>query len=127
MTSLGDALARMDGIEKSILTKLDAKFAEMLVRLPPPAAPLQQQQQQPPSRHETALREASRVPFEPGQPVNVVVDTSVAPAAAEEEDDYAGDYEDEVDKNQNYMQQPAPQPPGCPYANNRNGRDAPHP
>ena len=127
MTSFGDALARMDGIEKSIDTKLDAKFSEVLARLPPPAAPLQQQQQQPPSRREIALRKASRVPLLPGQPVGAVVDTSVAPAAAEEEDDYVGDYEEEVDQNQNYVQQPAPQPPGCPHANNCNGKAAPHP
>ena len=75
MTSFDNALARMDGIEKSIDTKLDAKFAEVLARLPPPAAPLQQQQ--PPSRREIALRKASRVPFLPGQPVGAAVDTSV--------------------------------------------------
>ena len=105
MTSFDNALARMDGIEKSIDTKLDAKFAEVLARLPPPATPLQQQQQQqqqqPPSRREIALRKASRVPLQPGQPVGAAVDTSVAPAAAEEEDDYVGDYEEEVDQNQN--------------------------
>ena len=84
MTSFDNALARMDGIEKSIDTKLDAKFAEVLARLPPPAAPLQQQQQ-PPSRRETALRKASRVPLEPAQIVGAAVDTSVAPATAEEE------------------------------------------
>ena len=48
-----------------------------------------------------------------------------ATAAAEEDDDYAGDYEDEVDQNQNYVQPPAPQPPGRPHANNHNGRASP--
>ena len=43
----------------------------------------------------------------------------MAPAADEEEDDYAGDYQDEVDQNQNYVQPPTP---GRPHANNRNGR-----
>ena len=81
MTSFDNALARMDGIEKSIDTKLDAKFAEVLARLPPPAAPLQQQQQ-PPSHREIALRQASRVALHPGQSVGVAVDTYVAPDAA---------------------------------------------
>ena len=45
----------------------------------------------------------------------------MAPAPDEEEDDYVGDYEDEVDKNQNYMQPPTP---SHPHANNRNGRAA---
>ena len=49
----------------------------------------------------------------------------MAPAADVEEDDYVGDYEDEVDQNQNYVQPPAPQPPGCPHANNGNVRAPP--
>ena len=95
----------------------------MLARLPPPAAPaapLQQQQQQLPPRRETALRRASRVLLQPGQTVGAAGYTSVAPAG-DAEDDYAGDYEDEVDQNQNYVQPPAP---GRPHANNRNGRAA---
>jgi len=40
----------------------------------------------------------------------------VAPAPDAEEDDYAGDYEDEADQNQNYVQLQAPQPPGRPHA-----------
>ena len=34
-------------------------------------------------------------------------------------------YEDEVDQNQNYVQPPAPPPPGRPHAYHRNGRAAP--
>ena len=60
MASFGKALERTDDIEKTIDSKLDAKFTEVSARLPPPAAPLQQQQQ-PPSRRETALRKASGV------------------------------------------------------------------
>ena len=45
--------------------------------------------------------------------------------ATDAEDDYAGDYEDEVDQNQNYVQPPAPQPPGRPHANNGNVRAPP--
>ena len=43
-----EAMEKIDGIEKVFETKLDDKFHELPVRLPPPAAPvapLQQQQQ----------------------------------------------------------------------------------
>src|SRR6266496_730468 len=61
MASFGKTLARIDDVEKTIDTKLDAKFDEVLARLPQPppasAPPLQQQQQQqPPPRRETAFR-----------------------------------------------------------------------
>ena len=49
----------------------------------------------------------------------------MAPATNAEEDDFAEDYGDEVDQNQNYVQPPAPQPPGRPHANNGNGMDPP--
>ena len=49
----------------------------------------------------------------------------MAPTADVEEDDYVGDYEDEVDQNQNYVPPPAQQPPGRPPANNGNGRAHP--
>ena len=127
LNNFEDAMDKITGFEKTFETKLDNRFNELLARLPPPAAPaapLQQQQQEQqrlPPRRETALRRASRVPLEPGQTIGAAIDTSVAPAADEEEDDYAGDYEDEVDQNQNYVQPPAP----CrPHANNRNGRAA---
>ena len=97
-----EAMEKIDGMEKTFETKLDNRFNELLARLPPPAAPaapLQQQQQQLPPGRETTLRRASHVPLEPGQTIGAAVDTSVAPAADEEEDHYAGDYEDEVDQN----------------------------
>ena len=123
MASFGKAMERMDDIGKSIDTKLDAKFDEILKRLPPPstapAAPLQQHQQ-PPLRHNTAGR-AQRIPFEPGQSFAAAVDVSVAPAATAEVEDY---YEDEVDQNQNYVQPPPPPPPGRPHVYHRNGRAA---
>src|SRR3954467_3574564 len=124
-----EAMEKIDGIEKAFETKLDNKFNELLARLPPPPpaapnAPLQQQQRLPPHR-ETTLRRATRVPLALGQPVGAAVDTSVAPAADAEEDDYVGDYEDEVDQHQNYMQPPAPKPPGRPHANNGNVRAPP--
>ena len=129
LNNFQEAMEKITGLEKTLKTKLDNRFNELLARLPQPppaapAAPLPQQQQlllQLPPRRETALRRASRVPLQPGQTAGAAVDTSVAPAADVEEDDYAGDYEDEVDQNQNYVQPPAP---GRPHANNRNGRAA---
>ena len=129
-----EAMEKIDGMEKTFETKLDNKFAELLSRFPPPppaapAAPLQQQQQHRlPPRRETALRRASRVPLAFGQTVGAAVDTSVAPAADAEEDDYVGDYEDEVDQNQHYVQPPVPPPAGRPQVYIRNGRPTPpHP
>src|SRR6266536_2651552 len=117
MASFGKALERIDDVEKIIDAKLDAKFDEVLARLPqpPPAsAPPLQQQQQPPPRRETAFRRAGRVPLELGQhsgAAATTVDASVAPAATTEVEDF---YEDEVDQNQNYVQPPPP--PGRPQA-----------
>ena len=128
-----EAMEKIDGMEKTFETKLDNKFAELLSRFPPPpppapAAPLQQQQQHRlPPRRETALRRASRVPLQSGQTAGATVDTSVAPAADAEEDDYVGDYEDEVDQNQIYEQPPAPPPAGRPQVYIRHGRPAPPP
>src|SRR5919106_6858828 len=100
-----EAMEKIDGMEKTFETKLDNKFNELLARLPPPPpaapnAPLQQQQRRLPPHRETDLRRASSVPLAFGQTVGAAVDTSVAPAADAEEDDYVGDYEDEVDQNQ---------------------------
>ena len=56
MASFGKALERMDDIEKTIDTKLDAKFDEVLVHLPqPPLAFVTPLQQQPPPHREIAL------------------------------------------------------------------------
>ena len=69
MASFGKAMENIDDIEKSNDTKLDAKFDEVLARLPQPppasAAPLQQHQQPPPCRDPAGR--AQRVPLEPGQ------------------------------------------------------------
>ena len=103
LNNFEEAMEKITGLEKTFETKLDNKFNELLARLPPPPpaapnAPLQQQQQQRlPPRREADLRRASRVPLAFGQTVGAAVDTSVAPAADAEEDDYVGDYEDEVD------------------------------
>ena len=113
-----EAMEKIDGMEKTFKTKLDNRFNELLACLPPPPpaapnAPLQQQQRLPTHR-ETALRRASRLPLAPGQTVGATIATSMAPAADAEEDDFAGDYEDEVDQNQNYVPPPAQQPTGRP-------------
>ena len=130
-----EAMEKIDAMEKSFETKLDNKFNELLKRLPqpPPAtpiAPLQRQQQSPLPNQ---FGRAKRVPLEDGQTFCAAVptiDASFAPATtaagAEEDDDYAGDYEDEVDQNQHYVQPPS-LAPGRPHANNRNGRPAPPP
>ena len=52
---------------------------------------------------------------------------ATAAAGTQEDDEYAGDYEDEVDQNQNYVQPPAPPPAGRPQVYIRNGRPAPPP
>ena len=67
---------------------------------------------------------AQRVPIDPGQNSSATVDASVAHAATTEVEDH---YEDEVDQNQNYVQPPAPPPPGRPQVYHRNGRAAPPP
>jgi len=132
-----EAMEKIDAVEKSFETKLDNKFTELLKRLPqpPPAAhvaPLQQQQPHLQRRLPNQVGRAQRVPIEIGQNSGAAaptVDASLAPApaAAEEDDDYAGDYEDEVDQNQNYVQPPAPPPAGRPQVYIRNGRPAPPP
>ena len=115
MASFGKAMEKMDDIEKTIDTKLDAKFDELLKRLPPPT-----------SRRDTVGR-AQRIPIEPGQnsgAAATAVGASVVPTITAEVEDY---YEDEVDQNQNYVQPPAPPPAGRPQVYIRNGRPAPPP
>ena len=99
-------MEKIDGMEKTFETKLDNKFAELLSCFPPPLAaaavpPLQQQQQH---RLPNQVGRAQRVPLEPSQASGAAVDVSVALAATAEVEDH---YEDEVDQNQNYVQQPA--------------------
>ena len=87
MASFGKAMEKMDDIEKSIETKLDAKFDELLKHLPQPAL------------RRNTIGKAQRVPIEPGQnsgAAATAVDASVAPTATTEAEDY---YEDEVDQN----------------------------
>ena len=100
-----EAMEKIDGIEKTFETKLDDKFAELLLHFPPPPpaapiTPLQQQQQRPLPNQ---FGRAKRVPLEDGQTSGAAVpgvDASVAPGATAEVEDH---YEDEVDENQNYV------------------------
>ena len=134
LNNFEEAMEKITGLEKTFETKLDNRFNELLARLPPPAAPvapLQQQQLRPlPNQY----GRAQRVPIELGQhsgAAATAVGASLAPATAaagtQEDDDYVGDYEDEVDQNPNYVQPPAPPPPGRPQVYIRNGRPAPPP
>ena len=112
MASFGKAMEKMDDIEKTIDTKLDAKFDELLKRLPPPV-----------SRRDTVGR-AQRVPIEPRQnsgAAATVVGASVAPTTTAEVEDF---YEDEFDQNQNYVQPLAPPLASQPQVYIRNGRPA---
>ena len=97
LNRFGEAMEKIDGMEKTFEIKLDNKFVELLSRFPPPppaapVAPLQQQQQH---RLPNQVGQAQRGPIEPGQTSSVVVPTvgaSGAPAATEELEDH---YEDE--------------------------------
>ena len=100
-----EAMEKIDGIEKTFETKLDNKFNELLAHLPQPApaapvAPLQQQHQhQLQRRLPNQVGRAQHVPLELGQNSGASVAPAAAAAGAKEDDDYAGDYEDEVDQN----------------------------
>ncbi|KAK1601944.1 hypothetical protein QYE76_027049 [Lolium multiflorum] len=111
---LTDALDKLDGLEAAFNTKLDAKFQELLTRLPPPRANVQ--------------RRARRVP-------RADVPAGTAPAAAAAHDapsdegyeDYGGNEDEQVDENMlddEEVQQPAP---GRPRQLNRNARPPPRP
>src|SRR3954464_784704 len=121
----------IDGVEKMIDTKLDAKFTELIARLPtqPAAAPAQP----PPPRR------ARRILFPSGQAAGISAPPAAAVAAAGigappaaavgaaasnvgHDDDYEGDYEEEVEQEAAYEQ-----PAGCPRPYIRHGRHQPPP
>ena len=122
LNSFEEAMEKIDGMEKTFETKLNNKFNELLVRLPPPppASPNAPQQQQ--HRFPNQVGRAQHVPIDPGQNSGAAVDASVVPAATAEVEDH---YKDEVAQNQNYVQPPAPPPPGRSQVYHRNGRAAP--
>ncbi|KAK1607479.1 hypothetical protein QYE76_031152 [Lolium multiflorum] len=111
---LTDALDKIEGLEAAFNSKLDAKFQELLTRLPPPRANVQ--------------RRARRVP-------RADVPAGTAPAAAAAHDapsdegyeDYGGNEDEQVDENvldDEEVQQPAP---GRPRQLNRHARPPPRP
>ncbi|KAK1602085.1 hypothetical protein QYE76_017128 [Lolium multiflorum] len=111
---LTDALDKLDGLEAAFNTKLDAKFQELLTRLPPPRANVQ--------------RRARRVPR-----ADVPAGTAAAAAAAHDApsdegyEDYGGNEDEQVDENvldDEEVQQPAP---GRPRQLNRHARPPPRP
>ena len=112
-------------MEKLIDTKLDAKFTELIARLPPQpaAAPAQPAvaPAQPPLR-----QRARRLFFADTQASGVGAPAAADAAAAASDigqyDDYVGDSKDEVEQEAHYEQQP-----GCPHAYIRQRRHPPHP
>src|SRR4051812_48744805 len=102
----------IDSVEKMIDTKLDAKFTELIARLPPQpaAAPAQ-----PPFR-----RRARRILFSTEQAAGIGAPAGRVAAAAASDigqyDNYEGDYE-EVEQEAPYEQ-----PAGRPRPNIRHGR-----
>src|ERR1044071_5187135 len=102
----------IDGVEKMIDTKLDAKFTELIARLPAPPAAAPAQPQPPPPRR------ARRILFPGGQaagigaPPAAAVATTAAASDVGQDDNYEGDYEEEVEQEAAY-EQPAgrPRPP----------------
>ncbi|KAK1668552.1 hypothetical protein QYE76_056711 [Lolium multiflorum] len=111
---LTDALDKIDGLEAAFNSKLDAKFQELLTRLPPPRANVQ--------------RRARRVPR-----ADVPAGTAAAAAAAHDApsdegyEDYGGNEDEQVDENvldDEEVQQPAP---GRPRQLNRHARPPPRP
>jgi hypothetical protein len=117
-TRLGDvdskfsnAMDKIVGLEKSFNAKLNAKFQEVLARLPP---------QPQPGIHALC---AHRIPLVP-PPAGTITATAAAMEVATQ-DGYAADeeenefeYENELEEDK--VQQPAP---GRPWQSNRNARD----
>ncbi|KAK1629694.1 hypothetical protein QYE76_004009, partial [Lolium multiflorum] len=110
---LTDALDKMDGLEAAFNSKLDAKFQELLTRLPQP--------------HDNVRRCTHRVPCAE-VPAGTAPAAAAAPEAASDEgyDDYGGE-EELVDENVldgEEVEQPAH---GRPRQLNRNARPPPRP
>ncbi|KAK1608008.1 hypothetical protein QYE76_031681 [Lolium multiflorum] len=111
---LTDALDKIDGLEAAFNSKLDAKFQELLTRLPPPRVHVQ--------------RRARRVP-RADVPAGTAPAAAAAPDAPSDEgyEDYEGDADEQVDENElddEEVQQPAP---GRPRQLNRHARPPPRP
>ena len=111
---LTDALDKLDGLETTFNSKLDAKFQELLTRLPPP--------------RDNVRRRARRVP-RADVPAGTAPAAAAAPDAPSDEgyEDYDGDGDEQVEENVldgEEVEQPAP---GRPRQLNRNARPPPRP
>ncbi|KAK1626629.1 hypothetical protein QYE76_000944 [Lolium multiflorum] len=110
-SKLTDTLDKMDGLETAFKSKLDAKFQEVLTRLPQP--------------RDNERRRARRVP-RAEVPVGIIPAATAAPEVPSDEgyDDYGGDDElvDENVLDGEEVEQPAP---GRPRQLNRNARPPP--
>ncbi|KAK1687140.1 hypothetical protein QYE76_047988 [Lolium multiflorum] len=111
---LTDALDKIDGLEAAFNSKLDAKFQELLTRLPQPRDNMQ--------------RRARRVP-RADVPAGTAPAAVAAPDAPSDEgyEDYGGDEDERVDENvleDEEVEQPAP---GRPRQLNRHARPPPRP
>ena len=111
---LTDALDKLDGLETAFNSKLDAKFQELLTRLPPP--------------RDNVRRRARRVPLA-DVPAGTAPAAAAAPDAPSDEgyEDYEGDADEQVEENVldgEEVEQPAP---GRPRQLNRNARPPPRP
>src|SRR3954468_977595 len=99
----------IDGVEKMIDTKLDAKFTELIARLPPQAAAAPAQPAVAPAQ--PPLRQlARRLFFADTQASGVGAPAAADAAAASNDvgqyDDYVCDSEDEVEREAHHEQQP---------------------
>ena len=109
-TRYAELADKIDGIETSFANQLEAKFQELLTRLPP-QAPAPQQRQNPNGQH----RRARHVPL----PAHVAAG---APAFDDAYEDDADELNEEVEDGE--VDQP---PPGRPRPLNRNARAPPPP
>jgi hypothetical protein len=117
-SKLSDAMDKIAGLEASFNTKLDAKFQEVLARLPPQPQPV------------VHVSRARRVPLIPPSAgtvtaaVNAAATTEVATQDGYAADERENEFEDENKHEEDEVQQPAP---GRPRQYNRNAHPPPRP
>src|SRR3954467_2566954 len=100
----------IDGLEKMIDTKLDAKFTELIARLPPQPAAAPAQPAVAPAQ--PPLRQRARRLFfadTQGSGVGAPAAADVVASAVGQYEDYVGDSEDEVEQEAHHEQQPGRQ------------------
>jgi hypothetical protein len=117
-SKLSDAMDKIAGLEASFNTKLDAKFQEVLARLPP---------QPQPGVHAPRARRVPLIP--PSASIVTAATAATATTEAATQDGYAvneeeNKFEDKNGLEKDEVQQPTP---GCPRQYNRNARPPPRP